>query len=536
MFMEFIDLDKNSPTFAEDFKKEYAKIVSKIKQAEIVLSKKLKAVLSGAPAKATIDIKDPDVALEKFARKDKKYKKITDMPDLLRARIVSPINMPLEHFKRRVEKVIDRMPSEFIDNPDSGYSGVWHMDANIDGLRVEIQIVPRGFPPYADLSHKVVYEPKRQQLPVDPREEQLIRMLLQNRVPAISNALHDRLRKYKNNRKTRSIDDLDAIANDFYLLSKYASLSSVSDGNFKFVVLQKPLAAGKAKEIEDFIKQCGAKILNRKKVLIDSRVMGHHYQQFADKSFFIPLLKYYVGKDIYVWLVEGTEEAQKKMRSEVGGPKVDPGSFRHVLVGDSYKEVMKHTGVLDNGIHVSDSPSEGLREAKLWFGVPELSLSYSPTVNDEVIMVHTLLWKRLNSIPWASVQYSNTNNETAVISKPVDIDYRVLVPANRIDETVDYIVEKIPGAFLDREGFDERTGSKYKKLEFVFKSGKADIAVVNRDDYKDRIGSGHLVDILSKDVKVDIGRRKEEAWNKGKEEYKKTKEQIQKEIKERFKI
>jgi nucleoside diphosphate kinase len=243
--------------------------------------------------------------------------------------------------------------------------------------------------------------------------------------------------------------------------------------------------------------------------------MSKHYRQFASKPFFIPLLEYYVGKTVYIWLVEGTEEAQKKMREEVGGPKVDPGSFRHVLVSDDYKEVMKHTKVLDNGIHVSDSPEEGLREAKLWFGIPELTLDYAPDINDEVTMVHTLLWKRLNSIPWASIQYSNTNNETAVKSKPVDIDYRVLVPEDKIDETVDYIVQHIPGAFLDRSGVDARTGSKYKKLEFVFKSGKADIAIVNRDDYKDRIGTGHLTDILPKEDKIDIGRRKEEAWEKG---------------------
>ena len=219
--MEFVDLDKKSFTFDEDFAKEYAKVFSKIKSAELILQRKLKEVISGAPAAVSISIKDYKIAKEKFLRPQKTYIKITDMPDLLRARIVAPINMSLEHFKNRIEKVFNNVTSEYIDNDETGYSGVWHMDIEIDGLKVEVQIVSRGFVPYARHQHKLVYEPKRHGLSVDPSLERMTNTLLQNRLPAQTKALQERLRRYKSKKNTPlNIDDLDAIAENFYLLCK----------------------------------------------------------------------------------------------------------------------------------------------------------------------------------------------------------------------------------------------------------------------------------------------------------------------------
>jgi len=220
--MQFINLDKNSPTISKEFWEEYNKVVGKIINAERVLERKLKIIISGAPAKVKIDIKDPGVALEKFLREDKTYKKITDMPDLLRAKIICPMNMPLEHFKNRVEKVFKNTSSEWIDNPSSGYSGVWHIDTNIDGLRVEIQIVPRGLDPYSKVQHETVYAPKRKGEHVDPKVENSSKRLLMERLPAYQKALRNRLINYK--MKKKSPDDLDSIAQQFYLLCKYAEL------------------------------------------------------------------------------------------------------------------------------------------------------------------------------------------------------------------------------------------------------------------------------------------------------------------------
>jgi nucleoside diphosphate kinase len=531
---DFIELDKKSPSFDRDFFKEYQKIESKIPECLSVLEKKINAVISGNKSiKTKIDIKNPSTAKEKFIRPGKTYKKIIDMPDLLRARLIVPLNLTLEKFVNIISKIFKTTKVELVNNKESGYGGAYHIDTEINGLKVELQVMYRNIVPYVDYSHVNVYEPQRIGKYVDPRVQTQVRNLLTQKKKEKEKILSNKLYKFKLNKTNMASEYVNLI---FQLLKNASSLSSTENNKFKFVVLQKPLAAGKENEIESFIRNCGAKILQRKKVLIDSRLIGHHYKQFIDKPFFIHLLKYYVGKEVYVWLVEGNIKTQSKMRSLIGSPKVDINSFRHFLVGDDYKEVMKNTKVLDNGIHVSDSPEEGIREAKLWFGIPELVLDYSQDINDEVVMVHSFLWKKLNSIHWATVQYSNTNNETAVKLKPVDIDYRVLVPENKIDETVNYIIKHIPGAFLDREGVDERTGSKYKKLEFVFKSGKADIAVVNCEDYKDRIGSGHLVDLLSTNEKKDIGKRKEEAWKKGKEEYKKVKEEIQKEIKQKFNI
>lgn len=313
--------------------------------------------------------------------------------------------------------------------------------------------------------------------------------------------------------------------------------NDIDNQNFNFVVLQKPLAVGKENEIEEFIIRHSAKILEKKKVLIDARQISNHYKQFFEKDFFVPLIRYYLGKTVYVWLVSGTQDILESMRSDIGPAKISPDSFREKLVGEEHLNALKQFGVLDNGIHISDSKEEGAREANIWFGVPSLVLKYeNEEINKLTKTIHNFIWRKLRSIPWANAQYVNTNNETAVRFKNVDLDYRLLVPEDRIDEAVKLIEKLIPGSFYDRTGTDSATGATYKKLEYVFEHGKADIAVVPTDSYSQRMGSAYIVDLLPENEKASMLDRKEKAFLQGKEEYLKVKDQIRQEIKDKYKL
>jgi len=157
-----------------------------------------------------------------------------------------------------------------------------------------------------------------------------------------------------------------------YVFDELASVfllkaANKSKDTFLFVVLQKPLASGKEDEIEKFINDCGATIVNRKKVRVDSKLIAKHYRQFSGKKIFFPLIKYFTGQVITVWLVNGDMKTLTKMRDKIGSHEVEKDSFRYDLVGSSYKKVFDEIGILDNGIHVSDSSEEGEREAKIWF-------------------------------------------------------------------------------------------------------------------------------------------------------------------------
>ena len=138
--------------------------------------------------------------------------------------------------------------------------------------------------------------------------------------------------------------------------------------DYAFVVLQKPLAVGKEDEIENMIMFAGGDIVGTKRVNVKDVLIKEHYKQFLGEEFFDKILSYYSGKKLMVWLAMGNDEVLNNIRREIGSWKVDKDSFREFLVGDKWNDVYKKYGIIDNGIHVSDSKKEGEREKKVWFG------------------------------------------------------------------------------------------------------------------------------------------------------------------------
>lgn len=272
----------------------------------------------------------------------------------------------------------------------------------------------------------------------------------------------------------------------------------------KFTVLAKPLAVelGRISLIEEFISSMGASILTKKDMVCDSSKIARHYRQFAGKSFFQGLVKYYTGSNIVAYGCECDDvETLMAIREVMGGAKVDPGSFRDQLVGDVFAERLQATGVIDNGIHCSDSVEEGQREFAVWFGVPPTS-SHTQTA-------HKAVWKILSSIPQVdSLQYAGGEHDgTAIEGAAIDLDYRLLT--NNMPFVVSALKKK--GLVIDKRGVDNESGAQFVKFEIGFAGGKCDVAVVPTEHYANQVSKSHIIHLIDDAFKSECRKCKAEA-------------------------
>lgn len=291
----------------------------------------------------------------------------------------------------------------------------------------------------------------------------------------------------------------------------------------KFVVLAKPLAVelGRTPLIEEFISSKGARVTAKMSLVCDSSRIARHYRQFAGKGFFPALVKYYTGKSMVVYGCEATIETLMAIREAMGGAKVTPGSFRELLVGDAFAQRLRETGVVDNGIHCSDSPEEGEREWEVWFGVPPTS--------QRTQKVHQTIWGVLSRLSGVdSLQYAGGEHDgTAVEDSTIDLDYRILT--NNVPDVVSQL-EKF-GLVIDKVAVDDESGATYVKFEYSFEGGKADIAVVPTESYRYQVSKSHLIYLVSDALKGECRTAKAAAKNSGdKQLYKDVKRQWRKRL------
>lgn len=290
----------------------------------------------------------------------------------------------------------------------------------------------------------------------------------------------------------------------------------------KFIVLAKPLTVelGRTRVIDSFVSFMGATIVSKKELVCDSSKIANHYRQFVGKGFFQPLVEYYTGKGIVAYAcVCNNIETLMAIREAIGGAKVDQGSFRDQLVGDVFTERLQATGVVDNGIHCSDSVEEGIREFHVWFGVPPTS--------SHTKMAHKAVWKLLDSIQQVdSLQYAGGEHDgTAVTGSVIDLDYRLLT------NNMPYVVSQLEklGLVIDKRGIDDFSGADYVKFEIGFTNGKVDIAVVPTAHYANQVSKSHLLYLVKDALKSECRAAKAVAKATGnKQLYKDTKRQWRK--------
>ncbi len=300
----------------------------------------------------------------------------------------------------------------------------------------------------------------------------------------------------------------------------------------KIMIIQKPAAKGKEKVIEDFIILYG-EITEEKQTLVNSWVISQHYKQFRDTDFFPDMLRYWPGNIVKLWCLNTSQEKLEEIRKDIGPPKPVEGSFRESLV-PKWKEIYEKAGVLDNGIHCSDSFSEGEREYGVWFSIPPLYRNlYDKEYEEYLESIHTYLWKELSSFcdknGWYLQFAGSPQNGTAVLNKPAILSYRLLAPVVTGKEI-------IPAGKFNRIGTDVGTGTTYIKNEYPFNGGKADITLVPTEQYRHKISTSHLIDIMPEEWKNEIRKKKSNAWSVSKEEYERVKQEIRNEINSKFKL
>jgi nucleoside diphosphate kinase len=299
--------------------------------------------------------------------------------------------------------------------------------------------------------------------------------------------------------------------------------------------MQKPGARDRVHDIENFINQHG-RILLQKDVMTDAWRIGSHYKQFHNEKWFPAVLKYYTGKNARVWVVDVPSISEFKQA--VGGPKAKDG-FRAQLMGDRVNELKEKFGVLDNGIHASDSAESGKREIKLWFSVPELAKIYEPGKQKDVETIHRKIYSKLNKLVTplgCSLLFAGgTHNGLAIPENDVDLDYRILCPDNaNVVEIGKQVASQFDGLEYKYMGVDPKTQANYVKYEIKFADGKADVAFVPAGPYKNKISAAHLATLMPADWIKQARNKKSVAFAQGSEQYKSAKNQIKKDIDSAF--
>lgn len=277
----------------------------------------------------------------------------------------------------------------------------------------------------------------------------------------------------------------------------------------KGVVIAKPLAVATGKEnlIEDFILKYG-KILVKKRMVCNSYHIANHYAQFAGKPFFGKLVEYYTGRKIVVYLIEVDDFGPIR---EAMGPAKGTSGFRYALLGDMIQENLAKTGVLDNGLHCSDSKEEGEREMRVWFA--------PPTTSEQTKSICNAIYKRLQRLgaDAVDIQYAGGEHDgTAVPGSKMDLDFRIL--SANIDKTALDIAAMFK-TNVDKIAVDDQSGARYVKFELRWSSGKADIAVVPFEAYRHQVSKSHLIALAPDEMKARVRDIKAKAKKCGKARY-----------------
>lgn len=143
------------------------------------------------------------------------------------------------------------------------------------------------------------------------------------------------------------------------------------------LVLIKPdgIKKGLAGEVISRITRAGLTIVGAKVVRVSKELAEEHYKHLKSQPFFPELIRFIMGElhgedasGVLAFVVEG-ENAVAKIR-ELGGAthpeKADPMSIRGAFGR------ITTAGVMENVIHASSDPAEGIREIGLWFKPAEI--------------------------------------------------------------------------------------------------------------------------------------------------------------------
>jgi len=144
----------------------------------------------------------------------------------------------------------------------------------------------------------------------------------------------------------------------------------------KVLILIKPDAMVKnlAGNIINDISHLNLQMIGLKLINVQKHLAEKHYMEHKEKPFYPDLIRYLMGeyhntKAIIAIAYKG-ESAIKKMREYAG--KTNPDEASPTSLRGKYGKINSKTNQFENAIHVSDSPSNGEKEIKIWFSSQEL--------------------------------------------------------------------------------------------------------------------------------------------------------------------
>lgn len=136
-------------------------IIEKLKEDNIekFIKRELTQILktNGIDAKIYTRVKDTNKALEKMQRKG--YTDIKQLTDLVGAKVVTSNNADIYKIKDIVEsKYKVNETNDYISHPkDSGYKSL-HMDIEIEGNKLELQVKTEGMDKAQSITHDILYK------------------------------------------------------------------------------------------------------------------------------------------------------------------------------------------------------------------------------------------------------------------------------------------------------------------------------------------------------------------------------------------
>ncbi len=137
------------------------------------------------------------------------------------------------------------------------------------------------------------------------------------------------------------------------------------------------------------------RIAAAKIVKVSRELAEEHYDALRAKPFFDQTVRYLMGEfhdqPRTLALVYAGEGAIKRVREIAGATNPEEADLSSVR--GAYGRIIAKTGLYENIVHASTSPSEAEREIKLWFQPDELAYDIYP-VETVKTSVNKKVWKR----------------------------------------------------------------------------------------------------------------------------------------------
>ena len=112
----------------------------------------LRATGGNKSTKVLVDVKTRESILEKVVRKGRSPEQLGD---ILRAAVLLGDKEDPKRVLKKLRKLLTVVSEEYKEgNSSNPYKGAWHLDVMIEGMQVELQIMPRSLWPAKEVAHE----------------------------------------------------------------------------------------------------------------------------------------------------------------------------------------------------------------------------------------------------------------------------------------------------------------------------------------------------------------------------------------------